>query len=91
VACRSHLDSGPEHLGPACRKSHHSIRGRAELAENKIQCECGNSNWVNFLYVSASREQVIAGCKRCGRTYGYEAGTWKPKGGPAPEHIGGRQ
>lgn len=38
------------------------------LANGELACECGNADWKQFLYVSGGPKQVIAGCKRCGRT-----------------------
>jgi hypothetical protein len=65
---------------PAAQAMHEQTRA---LAEGKLKCACGNDVWENFLFVGA-QEQVMAGCKRCGRAHLLKDGQWIEKSGPAP-------
>jgi hypothetical protein len=42
--------------------------GMRQRFEGVIRCVCGNDDWRQFLYIQAG-EEVIAGCKLCGRSY----------------------
>lgn len=52
-----------------------------ELADGKIKCECGNSDWRMFVYVGAISD-YLAACKTCGRSYRLIGIEWTRKGGP---------
>ena len=54
-------------------------------AMGRITCQCGNSNWRQFLYCGTeSGPDLSAGCKKCGAIYSLsEEGTWQLKGLPA--------
>ncbi len=51
------------------------------VAEGRIACECGNNDWMQFVYVGAILN-YIAACKKCARSYMLRDSYWVSKGGP---------
>ena len=49
------------------------------VADGKIVCPCGNSDWRQFLYVGgAGSNHHAAGCKHCGTMFVHTGGgNWR--------------
>jgi hypothetical protein len=47
------------------------------VADGKLACTCGNRDWRQFIFVCASADCYMAGCKQCGTCYRYDHGTWR--------------
>jgi hypothetical protein len=46
------------------------------IADGKVLCICGNSDWSQFLYIGVTLDALMAGCKWCGRVVMRRGDQW---------------
>lgn len=46
------------------------------IAQDKLNCTCGNADWEQFIYIGPAAVGMVAGCKRCGNIKQWNGIEW---------------